>query len=501
MLSSQDREFFSLVSEATFSNPFSDERIHLDRRIARAPRDLDRPELVVRLLAAVKARLAAVREREGERVDLRRCSAEDRTLLEPVIAFDLFHRHADELDLLIQEQIARGSRPVRVAFAKDAMASLLRAGFDAAESRRYFALFYQLRRAFYVIEHSLPGASASMQRLRQRLWQNAFTFDVRLYARSLWRRMEDFSTFLTGETGTGKGTAAAAIGRSCFIPFDDKSETFTESFVDGFVSINVSQFPESLIESELFGHKKGAFTGAIEGHDGVFARCSPHGTIFLDEIGEASVPVQIKLLRVLQERSFSPVGGHEALRFGGRVVAATNRPLEELRASGRLRDDFYYRLCSDVIEVPPLRQRLSEDPGELDVLLAFILRRILGEDSEETRALVREAIVRDVGSSYGWPGNVRELEQCVRRVVLTRGYALPRVPAASEAGVPKRATRAGGGDERLLDAIGDESAKGLLARFCGALYARHGSYEEVARRTKLDRRTVRAYVASRRAPD
>jgi DNA-binding NtrC family response regulator len=260
--------------------------------------------------------------------------------------------------------------------------------------------------------------------------------------------------------------------------------------VGSFLSINLSQFPDALIESELFGHKKGAFTGAVEAHEGAFARCSEHGAIFLDEIGEVSVPVQIKLLRVLQERTFSPVGSHETARFSGRVIAATNQPLDELRARGAFRDDFYYRLCSDVIEVPSLRRRVREDDGELEVLLGFILRRILGEDAAEIRAMVSEAIRTGLARDYPWPGNVRELEQCVRRVLLTRGYAgdglAARRPAAG-------ATAAS--DGALLDAIGEETAKGLLVRYCKALYARHGTYEEVARRTGLDRRTVKAHVA------
>jgi transcriptional regulator with GAF, ATPase, and Fis domain len=299
--------------------------------------------------------------------------------------------------------------------------------------------------------------------------------------------MEDFSTFLLGDTGTGKGTAAAAIGRSGWIPYDERSGTFAESFVGSFLSINLSQFPEALIESELFGHKKGAFTGAVEAHEGAFARCSPHGSIFLDEIGEVAAPVQIKLLRVLQERTFSPVGSHETTRFSGRVIAATNRPLDELRARGAFRDDFYYRLCSDVIEMPSLRQRLREDGRELDVLLGFILRRILGDDSAEMRALVRGAIDEGLGPEYPWPGNVRELEQCVRRVLLTRRYTGDRRVS--------RDPRGRDADEKLLEVAGEETAKALLVRYCKALYARHGTYEEVARRTALDRRTVKAYVS------
>jgi transcriptional regulator with PAS, ATPase and Fis domain len=191
-----------------------------------------------------------------------------------------------------------------------------------------------------------------MADLRLHLWQNVFTGEVRLYERYLWNRMEDFSTLLLGETGTGKGTAAAAIGRSSFIPFDEKQGRFAESFMRGFISMNLSQFPETLIESELFGHRKGAFTGAVEAHQGVLARCSEYGAIFLDEIGDVPVPVQIKLLQVLQERQFCPVGSHEPARFRGRVIAATNRPLDKLREQGLFRDDFFYRLCSDIIHVP-----------------------------------------------------------------------------------------------------------------------------------------------------
>jgi len=504
MLSAEDRAFFTLVSEAAFTNPFGDARARLDQTIARDAHSAKRHATIADTLRTVSSRLAQL-----GRFDLSRLPDDDRRLLEDAVLFDVFHAAIGRLDALIQEQRAAGDAPVQVPFSREVIKALVDAGFSASEGVRYFALFFQLRRAFLFIDESLPGASASMQRFRERLWCNLFTHDARLYARTLGRRMEDFSTFIIGETGTGKGTAAAAIGRAAFIPFDEKTERFAASFEKGFVSINLSQFPETLIESELFGHTRGAFTGAATAHEGLFSRCSAYGAVFLDEIGEASPPVQVKLLRVLQERAFSPVGGHDILRFRGRVVAATNRTLGELRR-GSFRDDFYYRLCSDVIVVPTLRERLAEEPRELGALVRVILRRIVGDavtsqptefsvrtstqrlppsvnserDAEEHVIEVVGAIERDVGAAYAWPGNVRELEQGVRRVLLTGHYegdTSARAGAATD-------------DFELLDLVGDTTVKGLTARYCRALYARHGSYEEVARRTGLDRRTVKAHV-------
>jgi transcriptional regulator with GAF, ATPase, and Fis domain len=297
--------------------------------------------------------------------------------------------------------------------------------------------------------------------------------------------MEDFSTLLLGETGTGKGAAAAAIGRSGYIPFDALKGRFTESFTRNFIAINLSQFPESLLESELFGHKKGAFTGAIENHEGIFSRCTPHGSIFLDEIGDVSVPVQIKLLQVIQDRTFTPVGSHDRQRFQGRVIAATNRPLDDLRREGKFRDDFYYRLCSDIIVVPPLRQRIHEEPHELEALISSILKRMVGVAAVPHARMVREILDRDLGPHYSWPGNVRELEQAVRRIIITRHYLGDTTTVSPTAP-----------SERLMAGIeaGNMDAQQLMAEYCGLLYRRYGTYEDVARTTGLDRRTVKKYV-------
>ncbi len=487
LLSASDREFFELVSRAAFTNPFSDEWLGFDVNIAGCPPNTPHEERRALVKRNLSDRLRKL-EAEGT-AEIRRYPAESRYQMQSAFLFDVFMQFNDVFDRLILDQIKAGDRPCLVSFAQDALARLARRGFTAVEAERYFAIFYQLRRAYFFIGHGFIGQSPCMKQLRLHLWDNVFTHDIRWYDRYLWNRMEDFSTLLLGETGTGKGTAAAAIGRSGFIPYDGKKRCFAESFTRGFVSLNLSQFPETLLESELFGHKKGAFTGAVDAHEGVFARCSPYGAIFLDEIGDISVPVQIKLLQILQDRTFTPVGSHEKLRFRGRVIAATNKPLGELRLQGLFRDDFYYRLCSDIIKIPPLRQRIQEDPGELEELLAHLLARMTGEISGDALEMVRNVIEASLGKNYAWPGNVRELEQAVRQILVTRRYE-----GDHKAVAPDLRSQLFSGIES-----GDWDADRVLSAYCTLLYERHGTYEEVARRTNLDRRTAKAYLEKHHA--
>ena len=481
-LSAEDRRFFGMVKRCAFLNPFGDERRQADLLAAGLPPKGYTGPALDRLLAELGSRLRALGGREGF-VDCRRYTGEDAELIRAAVLFHVFHENILAFDALIQEQMRAGEVSCEAPFAVRACETLVRHGFARDEAEQDVAIFYQLRRAFYFISHSLVGESPCMTQLRKRLWDNIFTHDIRWYVGGFWSRMEDFSTLLLGETGTGKGAAAFALGRSGFIPFVTARSCFAESFTRAFVAINLSQYPESLIESELFGHRKGAFTGAVERHEGVFARCSPHGAIFLDEIGDVSVTVQIKLLQVLQQRVFSPVGSHEARRFEGRVIAATNRDLGALRRAGTFRDDFYYRLCSDQIEVPPLRQRLDENPAELDTLVRHILRRMGVGAGADAEGRVLEALRGGVGRGYAWPGNVRELEQAVRCILLTGAYT------GDSGALP-------GGDawEAAL-ARGELTAKELVAGYCRRLYTRHGSYGEVARRAGLDWRTVKKAVA------
>ncbi|NIR32664.1 MAG: sigma-54-dependent Fis family transcriptional regulator [Gammaproteobacteria bacterium] len=486
-LSSDDRRFFSVLARIIFTNPFGEERAEVEALASAGEVPTHRDAGGVgehhfgKIVPALDARIEKLEGRGLGRLD--KFSGTDRTLLEHAYLFQIFHLFVDDLDRLIRTQLERGNEPAPAPFAKDLIARLGRRGFAEADALRYAGLFYQLRRAYYFIARSLVGDSPCMRELRLSLWSNVFTQDVRTYDRHLWNRMEDFSTLLLGETGTGKGSAAAAIGRSGYIPFDPKTGRFTHSFTQSFIAINLSQFPETLIESELFGHRKGAFTGAIENHQGVLERCQPHGALFVDEIGDVSTHVQIKLLQVLQERTFTPIGSHTEKRFSGRVIAATNRPILALRRQGNFRDDFFYRLCSDVITVPPLRRRIAESPAELEQLVRLLVQRMTGEPSADLVTLVLEVLERDVPRDYSWPGNVRELEQAVRRILLTRRYEVDLQAVTGDDAAFAERLRSG----RL-------SARDLLGRYCRLLYERHGSYEEVARRTELDRRTVKKYL-------
>ncbi len=479
-LEAGDRHFLSLVARAIFTNPFSDEYAEI-YSLAGPEQDSDAHRLnsIVPLLNERLQRLEA----RGQST-IQAFTGKDRTLVEHAFLFQISHACVDDFDELIQAQLRLGEAPAPVPFADAVFLQLRSRGFTEEDCARYFALFYQLRRAYYFIVRSLVGDSPCMKDLRLALWNSVFTHDVRTYEQHLWNRMEDFSTLILGETGTGKGASAAAIGRSGFIPFDPRKKRFAESFTESFITINLSQYPESLIESELFGHRKGAFTGAVDDYKGLFERCSPHGALFLDEIGDVSVPIQIKLLKVLEGRTFTPVGSHARKRFSGRVIAATNRSIQDLRQGGRFRDDFFYRLCSDVIVVPPLRRRIREDPSELSRLVDLTVARLTGQGSPELARSILSILAHDLPADYGWPGNVRELEQASRRILLTRHYAGDRMTAAADpAETLARDVRAG--------AI---EARDLIGRYCALLYRRLGTYEEVARRTGLDRRTVKKHV-------
>jgi transcriptional regulator with GAF, ATPase, and Fis domain len=209
----------------------------------------------------------------------------------------------------------------------------------------------------------------------------------------------DSTVLITGETGTGKELIARAIHK--------RSQRSSHAFV----SVNCAAVPRDLIASELFGHEKGAFTGATQRRLGRF-ESAEGGTIFLDEVGELPAEMQITLLRVLQEREFERVGGNESLKTDVRVVAATNRNLQTAIAEGKFREDLFYRLDVFPIEVPSLRERKEDIP----VLVEYFVGRYAGKAGKTISGINTKSM--EVLQAYSWPGNIRELQNVIERSVI-----------------------------------------------------------------------------------
>ena len=208
----------------------------------------------------------------------------------------------------------------------------------------------------------------------------------------------DSTILLSGESGTGKEVVAQTIHYNSY-----RREK-------PLIPVNCGAIPEHLLESELFGHERGAFTGAVASRIGRFERADG-GTIFLDEVVEMSLPLQVKLLRVLQERSFERVGGNRTIHVDIRVIAATNRSLQQAVANKQFRDDLYYRLNVIPIDIPPLRDRVSDIPMLVDHCLA----KFRHAQRSDVAGVSLEAI--RILEQYSWPGNVRELENVLERIV------------------------------------------------------------------------------------
>jgi len=233
------------------------------------------------------------------------------------------------------------------------------------------------------------------------------------------------SVLVTGESGTGKELVAEAIHLA------------SPRARSPFVRLHCAALSESLLESELFGHERGAFTGAVGRREGRFKQADG-GTLFLDEIGEISPAVQVKLLRFLQEKTFERVGGNETLKVDVRVIAATNRDLLAEIKKGTFREDLFYRLNVVTVELPPLRERR----GDIPALASFFLRRYAAENGKTIETFADDALATLL--EYRWPGNVRELENVIERaVVLCEGSKIEKrhlppsvVPAEERDGVP-----------------------------------------------------------------
>ena len=504
-IADSDRTFLQAISQLGYSNPFLPERVHWERQALGADflegepvwsQPVDNPEEpranVLRLMARLEPLAESIRESlpTGDSP-----THADALLYEDAVLFLLFHRYQPDF-------LAAG-------FGRDADGRVVPSG-DSGETSRWrfytrfladwrhffpagvpfptghdprhtFACYRQIQHAFEQVFQDVIGASMPAARLRASIWQSIFTHDMRRYRRTIYARMGEFATLITGPSGTGKELVARAIAQSRYVPFDDRRLTFPGE--DSFFPINISALSPTLVESELFGHRRGSFTGAIADRKGWLEICPESGSVFLDELGDLDPAIQVKLLRVIETRTFHPVGDTAGRQFRGKLITATNRDLQMLMREGRFREDLYYRLCSDQVETPSLAEQLADSPGVLRDLVVYMSRRVAGPEAGELAAEVLDWIESHLGGGYAWPGNYRELEQCVKNVLIRRNYRPSSRPPADLI-------------EDFIDGArgGRFSADELLRRYITIVYGRVRSYEETARRLGLDRRTVKAKV-------
>jgi two-component system response regulator PilR (NtrC family) len=292
----------------------------------------------------------------------------------------------------------------------DVKLAVARAMQKQALSRQNFALRRDAASRNSV--DNIIGASATMERLKQTIRTVASTSST---------------IMIHGESGTGKELVARAV-HAC-----------SPRAAEAFVSINCGAFPETLLESELFGYVKGAFTGANQNRRGLF-EVADSGTIFLDEIGEMSLSMQVKLLRVLQERKVRPVGGTSEIEIDVRVIAATNRELARMVAENTFREDLYYRLNVIPITVPPLRDR----PEDLPMLVSHFLKKYAPAAGKSILRV--DAAALQVLTGYDWPGNVRQLENTIERAVALETTDVLHADLPAERPKARAAAAAAGGD-------------------------------------------------------
>jgi DNA-binding NtrC family response regulator len=504
-----ERDLVGAVAGLVDCNPFLPGRLDLERRalgqdyVQSAPvwhaagATAPRSENAIRLAPVVEQLGTALQQRLAAGAS---ATADQLADYHRIVLYVLFQRYESDWLALIKPAEPTADLPKRVScyrrFAEDVAYFFGPvSGFrtESVDPALLFALGFQARRAFQQVFRTIFGGSLPAAQLRAAVWQSIFTHNVRRYREQIYDRMADIPTLITGESGTGKELVARAIALARYVPFDPRTETFADDPAVGFHAVNLSALSPTLIETELFGHRRGAFTGATDDRVGWLETCRPYGAVFLDEIGELDAGIQVKLLRVLQTRELQRIGETEVRRFTGKVIAATNRHLEADIARGRFREDFYYRICADRIRTPSLREQLDATPGDRRNLLRIVAGRVVGAAGADDLAAEAERWVEHhLPPDYAWPGNMRELEQCVRSILI-RGVYEPR---AALAGVSPA-------DAEVMG-DGTLTADQMLQCYCAKVYADTSSFEETARRLKLDRRTVRAKArawARRGTPD
>ncbi|HZW32408.1 MAG TPA: sigma 54-interacting transcriptional regulator [Isosphaeraceae bacterium] len=520
LFSEDERRVAEAVAGIAFGNPFLPERIALEKQALGLKFVAAGDVIVVRDGASYDELFPNVRElhrlAKALTADARQrlrsghgVPEHDRSLYEDLVCYVLYNRHLS----LVNEPIRKAMGSPRWGGPGEGWPAF-RADFDSYfeipgrtlltrhRPEHLFAVFFQIARAFHAIFENFVGGSKPTSQLRAAVWQSIFTHDLRRYMRALYHHMVDIPTLITGPSGSGKELVARAVGQSLYTEFNPGKKGFAEN---RYSALNLSAFAPTLVEAELFGTVRGAFSGATD-RAGWLEECGCPGpdrvnAIFLDEIGELDEAIQVKLLRVLQDRSFSRVGETSKVprKFQGKVIAATNRDLAAAMCAGRFRPDFYYRLCADVIMTPALGDQLADRPEDLpDIVRYIIKRRVLRSESagsepladEEIKSLLDEVVAwigRHLKGAYPWPGNFRELEQCVRNLMIRNHY---QPPGSAEPVAAVEAVEAFLGEVR----DGSLTSAGLLGKYYAWVLSRTGTYVAASKQLGVDWRVVRKRI-------
>ena len=351
LFSKSDRKFAQAVSKIAFANPFLPERVEFEKEALGKKFDpdtrefwswtlndeLDRPNnlLLERMVGELTAKL---REKISSADSV---SPEDFQLYDDLALYELYYSTIFNTDGTANEDFLAQSD-----WDKFHEAFKYWMDIDGKKSPSYdqaahvFAYLHQLKRAFVNIFHCVIGRSLPIAKLRARIFQSIFTHDLRRYRDTLYKSMREVTTLVVGASGTGKELVAKAVGMSQYIPFEVKNKKFRCDSREQFVALNLTAFTPTLIESELFGHEKGSFTGATARRVGWLESVGTCGAVFLDEIGELDLAMQVKLLRVLQNREFQRIGENKTRSFEGKFIAATNRNLMDEIDANSFRQDF-----------------------------------------------------------------------------------------------------------------------------------------------------------------
>jgi transcriptional regulator with AAA-type ATPase domain len=488
-----ERALLSLCAKLVSTNPFLEERVDLERRIlGDAFVDTGRVislsgapgaplENVRRIVLLVRPIVEPIRDRLAAGAG---ATDEERAIYRDVALYLLYDRFDERLQRLID------TRGVHVDFYDEFCGEHARF-FDlpgsipgVPETRLLLDFCYQARRAFHYIRSTILGRSRPIERLRGSVWEDIFAGNLPRYATWNYARMDRVSTLILGPTGTGKELVARAIAGARYLPFNPVTRCFPATADADFHALNISALAPSIIDSLLFGHERGSFTGAVKDTDGALAQCKAGGILYMDEVGDLAPDIQVKLLRVLQERVFLRLGEFEERSFLGRILAATQ---PDLIQQPSVRSDFYYRICSNTIETPSLRARLDDDPGELELLVRAFAAEEAGPGY--VGALIDEVMrwidkeLRD----HDWPGNVRELQVCVSNVLSHHVYT-PRkgAPKPRPAPAPTPA---------LEFTRGGPTMELVKQRAALDAYATTGNYQDAARLLQINYRTLRSLVA------